>query len=464
MNEKNVLWTEHTISEALNVTLSIPVTITSISIDSRTLKPGALFIALQGECHDGHDHIAAAFEQGAVLVVASKPMDDPRVIQVADTQTALEDLAAYKRTHTQATIFGITGSVGKTSTKEMLAAACSAIGKTSFTKGNLNNHIGTPLTLASLQESLEYAVIEMGMNHAKEIHNLTVQAKPNIAIITNVSAVHLEHFDNVEGIARAKAEICDGITPGGTLIVNRDIETYEIIHTIAKEKDVTLITTGETIEADIRLDSYDGKEVIAAYKEDTYGYAIGLEGKHHAINSLAVLAALIAADIPPERIQLALLALGKISAGEGRGKKYTIPTETGYYTLYDDCYNAGPVSVVAALTALGQTTGRKIAVLGDMLELGAASESLHKALLNPIIEHKIDHILTVGSHMESLYNILPDTVRLGHAPTAKAAVPIVSNIIEDNDNVWIKGSNSMKMKSIVEALSASTSHQHKMAN
>jgi UDP-N-acetylmuramoyl-tripeptide--D-alanyl-D-alanine ligase len=444
------LWTSTTAATATSGTSTTAWEATSVSINTRTLEPGALFIALKGEQFDGHHFVADALAKGAsAAVVSYRPENIPEdapVLLVKDTEQALRDLGAYARAHTQATVIGVTGSVGKTSVKEMLGLACAALGKTYATKGNLNNHYGTPLSLAHITPDDAYAIIEMGMNHAGEIRALTTQARPHIAIITTVEPVHLEFFPSVEAIADAKAEIMEGIVPGGTVILNRDNPHYDRLR--KKASGVNVLSFGEHEASDCRLIAYEEGCITARYAGKEYVYTLGIPGKHQALNSLSVLLAIAASK---GNIEKALHALAAHHATSGRGAYITLP---GNITLIDDCYNASVASITAALNTMPEPKngGRKIAVLGDMLELGEQASSLHRSLATAITANRIALLFTAGARMRELYDSLPLPLQGAATPDAASLLPLLKTHIKPNDVVLIKGSNGMRLKQIVEGL------------
>jgi UDP-N-acetylmuramoyl-tripeptide--D-alanyl-D-alanine ligase len=425
-----------------------------VEIDSRRVKAGDLFIALKGENFDGHQFVAKAFAAGAVAAVVNKIPSDAagNFIVVPDTQKALEALAAFSRKRTRAKIIGLTGSVGKTSTKEMLRIALVPHGKVFASHGNFNNHIGAPLNLANLPLDTDFAVFELGMNHAGEIAALTKMVRPDIAIITNVEAVHLEFFASVEAIADAKAEIFAGLTKGGTAILNADNAQFARLkksapkNVIACGVDVTLVkyksnACGSSITANIF-----GKEV---------SYVLGAIGKHWAMTSLFALATVHALGLD---IKKSADALAGFCEPEGRGKSIRFGVQDGEALLIDDAYNASPASMRAAFAKVAElweaagSEGRKIAALGDMLELGAQSEALHKGLAKELQQCGFDAVFTAGKHMHALHDALPAALRGGHVENAQALLPLLQKFLRANDIVLVKGSHGSKMYELAAAL------------
>ena len=437
-----------------------------VSIDSRALAPGQLFVAIKGERFDGHDYVKDALAHGAGAALVSHVPDDVSrdapLLLVKDTTKALIDLAVYCRAQTQAKLIGVTGSVGKTGTKEALRLALATGGKVHANAGNLNNHIGLPLSLASLPDDARFAVLEMGMNHTGELSMLTRIARPHIAIITTVEAVHLEFFSSVEQIADAKAEIMEGMPADGTIILNRDNRFFAKLRAHAERHGIkNIVAFGMHEEAAFRLLDYRiaglGSEVTALCAGEKIIYRLGTIGKHWAVATLAVLAAAKAAGC---NLKQAAEALEWFSEPEGRGKLYTLtlPQGTGQFTLIDDCYNASPASVAAAIAKLDElhagldTKGKKIAVLGDMLELGMSASDFHASLAEPLTRYNIDAVYACGPMMKHLYDALPESLRAGYAADSATLTPLVAGAVAAGDTVMIKGSNGSRMKLVREAL------------
>jgi UDP-N-acetylmuramoyl-tripeptide--D-alanyl-D-alanine ligase len=424
-----------------------------VEIDSRKVQPGDLFIALKGEHFDGHEYVAQAYAKGAIAAVVSRelPINGYQIL-VSDTQKALEDLAKYNRARSKAKIVGVTGSVGKTSTKEMLKLALSAHGKTYATNGNYNNHIGTPLNLANLPPDAEFAVFEMGMNHAGEISHLTRMVRPHIALVTGVYAVHLEFFSGVDEIAAAKAEIFEGLESGGIAVISADQPYFK---NIAARK----ITFGEDNSSDFRLASYKatstGSEISADINGKKLDYAIPTIGRHWAIISLSVLAVGEAMGLDMKKTASALAGFHEVS---GRGNVTEIKVNGGSALLVNDSYNASPASMGAAFVKTAELweargkKGRKIALLGDMLELGESADLLHAGLADKLIEQGFDSVYTAGGLMESLHNALPPHLRAGHAQGAAELLQVVAGKIGGNDVVLVKGSHGSKLYEVAAML------------
>jgi UDP-N-acetylmuramoyl-tripeptide--D-alanyl-D-alanine ligase len=442
---------------------SLPDGITGISIDSRSIAKGEAFFAIQGDNRDGHDFVDGALKAGAGLAVvarnkrASFAADAPLLL-VDDVLEALRDLARAARVRSQAKIVAVTGSVGKTGTKEALRLALSADGETHASAASYNNHWGVPLSLARCPASAKYAVFEIGMNHAGEITPLTQLVRPHVAIVTTVAPVHLEYFGSVEKIADAKAEIFTGIEPGGAAVLNIDNDQYVRLKSAAKAAKVSrIVAFGEKTEADARLLRFSMQPESSTVQAIVLGhevtYKLGAPGKHVIVNSLAVLsvAMLVGADLA-----LAALALAGLKAPTGRGARMTLQLPHGSALLIDESYNANPASMAAAIALLGHADvgrhGRRIAVLGDMLELGDQGERLHAALAQAIEAAHIDLVYCSGPQMHSLWQALPSGRRGGYAVTAAELEPSVLEAVRDGDAVMVKGSLGSKMGPIVKAL------------
>lgn len=436
---------------------------TSVSIDTRTLATGALFIALKGEQHDGHEFVAQALAQGAVAALVSRTVEgvDPaRLVLVADTEVALQQLGVAARQRSHAKFIGITGSVGKTGCKEMLSTALAALGKTAQTKGNLNNHLGVPLTLANLPRDSKYAVIEMGMNHPGEISCLSHWVQPDVAIITTVEAVHIEFFDSVAAIADEKSAIFDGMNGKGTAILNADNAHYERCATHAVAHGVDRVLSFGTSEKSLcRMLTYrieDMHSVVEATVAGTHlSYALGTLGKHWALMSVAVLAAV---DALAGDLAKAAASLAAFTEPKGRGQIRKLAVKGGHLRLIDDSYNASPVAVVGAIekvVELRQAAAepcRTVVVLGDMLELGEHSQEMHVGLVPCLINNQIDLVFAAGGFMRHLYEALPEAMRGAYKPTSRELAPEVVAALRPRDLVLVKGSHGSHMEQVVEAV------------
>jgi UDP-N-acetylmuramoyl-tripeptide--D-alanyl-D-alanine ligase len=441
---------------------ALPQTVLGLSIDSRTIGRDEAFFAI-ADRRDGHEFVAAALAAKAGLAVvaadrrAGFPKDAPLLV-VPDVLAALRALAAAARARTQAKVIGVTGSVGKTSTKEALRLALSKDGETHASVASYNNHWGVPLSLARCPAGAHYAVLEMGMNHAGEIEPLSRLARPHVAVITTIAPVHLEFFGSLAKIADAKAEIFLGLEPGGTAVLNRDNSRFTQLKRRARAADVArVVSFGEHKKADARLMKcalHAGCSTVQANILGTdLAYKIGAPGRHLVHNSLAVLATamLVGADLA-----LAALALSELKPTAGRGASIEVDLPGGPALVIDDSYNANPASVAASLALLGQTAigprGRRIAVLGDMLELGPRGRALHRGLIKPVLANAVDLVFCCGPLMRALWQALPASRRGGYAEDSAALEAQVLSAIRAGDAVMVKGSLGSRMAPIVKAL------------
>ncbi|ABD87744.1 UDP-N-acetylmuramoylalanyl-D-glutamyl-2,6-diaminopimelate--D-alanyl-D-alanine ligase [Rhodopseudomonas palustris] len=459
------LWTASAMAEAMRATPSgaLPDAIFGISIDSRTLIPGDAYFAIRGEVHDGHAFVAAALNAGAGLAVVERaqrdkfPADAPLLL-VDDVLAALVDLSRASRARLGAKVIAITGSVGKTSTKEALRAVFGAQGETHASVASFNNHWGVPLSLARCPASAKFAVFEIGMNHPGEIQPLVALVRPHVAIITTVEPVHLEFFDSVEAIADAKAEIFTGLEPNGAVVLNRDNPQFARLRKRAKAHGISrIVSFGADEKADARLLDIALQPECSAVRAAVFGedvtYKLGIPGRHMAINSLAVLAA---AELVGADLALAALTLSQVQPAAGRGVRHTLLVAHGEATLIDESYNANPASMAAAINVLGQAAvgpqGRRIAVLGDMLELGPRGPQLHRGLVEAIKANAIDTVFCCGPLMRQLWDALSTGKRGGYAEDAAALESQVIAAIRGGDVIMVKGSLGSRMKTIVTAL------------
>jgi UDP-N-acetylmuramoyl-tripeptide--D-alanyl-D-alanine ligase len=459
------LWTIDAMAKAMQAARSgaLPEAITGISIDSRTIAPGEAYFAIRGDVHDGHDFVEAALKNGGgVAVIAQshreKFSSDLPLLIVPDVLAGLVDLAHASRARSNAKIVAVTGSVGKTSTKEALRCVFEAQGETHASAASFNNHWGVPLSLARCPVSAQYAIFEIGMNHAGEIEPLVKMVRPHVAIITAVEPVHLEFFSGIEAIADAKAEIFIGIEPGGAAILNADNSQFVRLEDKAKAAGVSrIVTFGAAKNADVRLLDVALHPACSAVRADILGqdvtYKIGVPGRHMAMNSLAVLAS---ASVAGADLALSALALTRFKPATGRGVRQTLDMADGAATLIDESYNANPASMAAALNVLGQAQlgprGRRIAVLGDMLELGPSGPGLHRDLVNAVEVNRIDAVFCCGPLMRYLWEALPSPKKGGYADNSSALERLVASAIGPGDVVMVKGSLGSRMKRVVTAL------------
>ena len=459
------LWTAQEAAQATKGRATGAWAVEGISIDSRSIAKGDLFIALAGPNFDGHAYVAEALKKGAAACVVSRVPEglspDAPLLVVGDTQHALEDLGRAARARSAARVIGVTGSAGKTGTKEALSHALGRQGSTVASAGSLNNHWGVPLSLARMPAATRYGVFEIGMNHSGEIDVLTRIARPDVAVITTIAPAHLGHFASIEEIADAKAEIFNGMTAEGTAILNRDNPHYPRLADKARTAGLTRIWSfGEHKDAELHLiDSQlhaTASAVTASILGEVVDYCVAIPGPHWVMNSLAVLGAVKAAG---GDVAAAAASLGELRALDGRGRRHKIARAAGDIELIDESYNANPASMRMALTVLASAVpakgGRRIAVLGDMLELGATSGALHAAIAEPIAQNKIDLVFTVGREMRNLHDALPAEKRGGHAETSAEMVNILSRALHAGDVLTVKGSFGSRMGTIVKHLLAS---------
>ncbi|MGM0583062.1 MAG: UDP-N-acetylmuramoyl-tripeptide--D-alanyl-D-alanine ligase [Pseudomonadota bacterium] len=467
------LWTRAEAERASGGRATRDFAATGVSIDSRTLAPGDLFVALQDQ-RDGHDFVAAALEAGAAAAMVSRIPegvgDSAPLLVVEDTLKGLEGLAAAARARSRAKVVAITGSVGKTSAKEMLRLALSRQGPTHAAEKSHNNHWGVPLTLARMPREAKYAVIEIGMNHAGEIRPLAQLARPHAALITTVAPVHLENFDSEAGIAFAKAEILEGLVPGGAAILFRDNPHYPRLLRRARRLGVRrILRFGAAPRCHARLISADVGPGETTLRARLHGrpalIKIGAPGRHFAMNALGVL---LAAEAVGADIARAAVALGGWHAPEGRGARWRIALDEGgldgAIRLIDDSYNANPTSVGAALDVLAAarpedgigrvSRGRRIAVLGDMLELGPQEAAMHAELAEHPAMAAVDRVHCCGLRMKALHEALPAERRGVWEADSAALAARMRRLLDAGDVVMVKGSLGARMARVVEAVKA----------
>ncbi len=461
----SALWTSAAMAEAMHAATrgALPDDVTGVSIDSRTLTPGEAYFAIKGDVHDGHDFVEAALKNGAALAVVAKThadtfAADARLLVVDDVLAGLVDLAHASRARLGAKVIAVTGSVGKTSTKEALRTVLGAQGETHASVASFNNHWGVPLSLARCPPSVKFAIFEIGMNHPGEITPLVKMVRPHVAIVTTVEPVHLEFFAGIEAIADAKAEIFAGLEPGGAAVLNRDNPQFSRLSKSAKQAKVErIVSFGSDEKADARLLDVSLHPTCSAVHANILGhdvtYKIGMPGRHMAMNSLAVLAA---ASLAGADLALSALALAQLKPAAGRGVREVLTLTEGSATLIDESYNANPASMKAAITVLGQAgvgpRGRRIAVLGDMLELGPAGPDLHRGLSEAITANSIDAVFCCGPLMRNLWEALPSAKKGGYADSSAALEEQVTAAIGAGDAIMVKGSLGSRMKLIVTAL------------
>lgn len=476
----HALWSSVEAAKTTGGTASGSWVATGISIDTRTLQKGDLFIAIRGDAMDGHQFAVDALAKGAVAVVIDKLIDSipsEKYLLVKDTFKAMQDLGIAARARTGAKIIGITGSVGKTGTKEMLGRAFSALGQTHYSEKSLNNHWGVPLSLSRMDAGSDYGVFEMGMNHANEISPLSKMVKPHIAIITTIEAVHIEHFpDGLEGIAKAKSEIFAGMDKHGIAILNRDNSQFDLIVSEANRQGITKIFTfGRHEKADGRLIdclvASNGTLIKANILGEVVNFTMKDAGPHNAMNVMSVL---LAIKLMGGDLAKAISALRDIEPPAGRGKReqINIGDVQNPITLIDESYNASPVAMQAAFKVMALIDpgrgGRRIAILGDMYELGNDSAKMHRELSMPLRAAGIDLVYTCGPLMKNLYDALPEQNRGAHQDEAHEMAKIVPEVLVPGDVVLVKGSrgggDKPRMQLVVEALRTMPIKQSPAAN
>lgn len=474
-SDPHILWTAETLSDALGTLLLAPIetsdqfAITGLSIDTRSLNAGDLFIALRGGQADGHAFVGQAFEAGAAAAMVEEGgvqdgVNGPLII-VADVLAALEAMGRVARQRTQAYVIAVTGSVGKTSVKESLHAALQKSGRVHVSEKSFNNHIGVPLSLARLPIEADYAVFEIGMNHAGEIATLVDMVRPHCAIITHIGEAHIENFASMQALAQAKAEILTAFAGDGVALLPADNAYLSVLQDVAAENNVAKVLTfgmtpaaniSETHSAPDKVKLHAQCSCVSAHILGTaVTYKIGVPGAHHVSNSLAVLSAVSLAGAD---VALAALSLAGYQALSGRGRRHHLQSPQGAYELIDETYNANPISMAAALQTLGLSPheghGRRIAVLGDMAELGAEGPALHASMAQVIAQAEIDLVFGCGPLTQHLMDALPAQCRGQYAPTPDQMVEVLIDEIHRDDVVMVKGSNASNMQSVVRGLRA----------
>ena len=446
------LWSSTDIVKATNGTARSKFDVTGLSIDTRSLKAGDLFVALK-DVRDGHDFIPAAIEAGAGGILCEVAPENTPAVIVPDSVEALEALGVYSRKSRDALRIGVTGSVGKTSVKDALAVMLSAFGTTHKSIKSFNNHLGVPITLATLPEDTKYAVLEMGMNHGGEMSGLSKLAKPQIVVINNVVGAHLANFDSVEKIADAKAEIIEGMEPGDTLILNGDNEYTPRIREKAIAAKLKVLTFGHSDKDDIAIVSKNshsaGGNVRLRIARQQFDVTLMVPGEHWFMNAAACMAVAVAADLPLRRCAM---VLRKITPAPGRGDTHALSIDGKSITLIDESYNANPASMRAAFAAAALRPGRKLALLGDMYELGADELELHRALAEPLVEAGFERVFMAGECMRLLMGALPQPMRAGWSSKPQTLLTKLKGELREGDIVLIKGSNASGVGELVAQL------------
>jgi len=460
------LWTRDEIAAATGARIGPGFAqATGASIDTRTLEPGDLYFAIKGDVHDGHDFVKAALDKGASAAVVSQEKapsfaGSDRLIVAPDVLDAMRGMGCAARERTDAKIVAITGSVGKTGTKEAMRLALSRQGATHASVASYNNHWGVPLTLARMKRETEFGVFEIGMNHAHEILPLTGMVRPHVAVITTIEPVHIEFFPSLWGIADAKGEIFSGLEPGGTAIVGRDSAYFERLRAHAYGSAAgRVVTFGEHEAADIRAHRIIVKPDHSIVDATIFGqpltYRIGTAGRHIALNSLSVLAAshALGADLA-----LVALSFAELKPPVGRGERTMLSLGDSEALLIDESYNANPASMAATLKSLGDESdvGRRIAVLGPMRELGPHADQLHAGLAPAVLAAKVDELVLVSDDMHPLEDALDGQVHVTHVADADGAADAVSRLLRAGDAVLVKASNSVGLSRVIERLTKET--------
>ena len=442
----------------------LPEQIAGISIDSRSLKPGEAFFAIKGDRVDGHDFASSALAAGAGLLVVAEGklpalgrLAVPMIV-VKDVLEALVAVGVAARARTKARIIAITGSAGKTSTKEALRTALSPTGKVHASDKSFNNHWGVPLSLARLPADADFGIFEIGMNHAGEIRPLVRMVRPHIAMVTLIAAAHLGHFHDLDEIADAKAEIFEGVEPDGHALINRDDERWKRLEKRARALGIEQVSGyGEHARSQFKIIDFSGHAAgstfVARIAGKDHPVQLGASGRHMAQNAMA---AISAAHLAGADIKGAIVALADLSAGDGRGRQHRLRHRRGAFTLIDESYNANPASMRAAIDLLAAAPigegGRRIAVLGDMLELGDHSAAEHAGLAGSLMAAGIDKAFLCGSEMAALEGKLRETMLVEYAASVDVLEPMVLAAVKPGDVLMLKSSNGIGFARIVKAL------------
>lgn len=446
------LWTATDIAAATGGTASADFIVNGIAFDSREIGAGDLFVAMTGETDDGHRFVGGAFAKGARGAIVSQPVSHPHVL-VADTAAALNALGVASRARTAARVAGVTGSVGKTGTKEALAAALSRTPDTKVHRSvkSYNNHTGVPLSLARMPADSDYAVFEMGMNHAGEIAALTAMVRPHVALVTTIAPAHIEFFANEAAIADAKGEIFGGLEPGGTAIIPFDSPHRDRLIERAKPHAESILTFGIGAGADVRahqaVATAHGSLITARLPDAELCFTVAQHGAHWVSNALAVIATVSALGAD---LAVAGLALAELESMTGRGARHALANGA---TLIDESYNANAASMAATLKVLADEPAiRRIAVLGEMHELGRESETLHAGIAEPLLAANVAFVLLVGPAMAPLADAIEGKVEFRHVADTAGAIDMLPSMIAPGDTILVKGSNGVGLSALVSAL------------
>ncbi len=435
-----------------------------LSIDTRTIRQGEIFVPLK-DIRDGHEFIPMAFEKGAAGVLSEREIADVPAVRVKDTMQALELMAVFARKRSQAKRIAVTGSVGKTSVKEMLAHILSGFGKTHKSIKSFNNHWGVPVTLANMQPATKYGVFEAGMNHKGELENLSKIIKPDIAIITKIAPAHLAHFDSVADIARAKAEIFSHLADGGIIILPADSDHFDLLYGLAKSRKATILTFGEAEKSDARIIDCNFTASNSRARLNIFGEEINLHlplaGRHWVENSAIALLLVKSIGLDLSLASKALLEMPEI---QGRGQEIRLDIDGKKINLLDESYNANPESMRAAILVLGLKPERRVAILGDMLELGDSADSLHAELAGYIIKNDINQVISCGKLMQNLHNALPENISKYWFENIEECAENINSIIKHNDTIMLKGSNASGVGKLVAILKSKSKTRGKKAD
>ena len=491
--DQEALWSFEDLARALGVPCSVSeplchswqVPVTGVSLDSRTLRAGDLFIALKGPYQQGADYVSHAFERGAAAAVLSQSSDPFVVSQekllserpcfmVSDSDEALRQLAHFARARTLATVIGVTGSFGKTSVKEALALILGKKGSVTASERSFNNHWGVPLTLSRLRPHDQYGIVEMGMNHAGEILQLSQLVRPHIALITTIRAMHVEHLGSLEAIADAKAEIFCGMEAGGIALLNREDPLFERVFQQGQKRGLDILSFGRSRDADVRVrdETVEGGRLKLAldFSGTVKTFSFPFWGSHWTLNIAGILGSLWALTRNIQDVVEAEAALQTYTLPEGRGARHHVFWQDGEILVIDESYNAGPDSMEAALAVLGRldgdfarkgsgegAVGRRIAILGDMNELGETALLQHQRLREVLLKNRIDLVFTCGQWMGHLYDTLPASLKGGHSVDVASLVPSVLETLRSGDCVLVKGSKGQyaqrgRMYGFIEAI------------
>ncbi len=448
-----VLWTAEDAAKATGGEAKGSWNATGLSIDTRSLQWGELFVPLK-DIRDGHDFIPNARAAGASAVISENPNEQAPALIVKDSLQAMRDLAIAARKRSDAKRIAVTGSVGKTSLKEAISAICQTAGRTHKSMKSFNNHWGVPLTLAGMPRDTEYGVFEVGMNHAGELADLSPLIAPDVAVITKIAPAHLAHFKDVSAIAAAKAEIFEGLGKGGMAVLNRDDDYFDYLQDKAAKREATIITFGEHEDSDVQISNIESsageQKANLTINGKAYMLVLPLDGAHWIQNAACAIAATTSVGI---KIETALTALSGFRALPGRGEALDVKLDGKLFTLIDDSYNANPESMRAAISTLGtRARGRKLAVLGDMFELGKDELALHAALSEPLESADVSRVIFLGECMRALKGALPREMRGLWARDWEAALAALRQELKDGDTVLVKGSNATGLGRLVAAI------------